>query len=225
MNCVFGIWWNQKGTCPNRVLFAMLLRTSFPLLPFLAAVSSYTWGTDFEHGFHGVYLGDLERLQDIQKKRDVTNRDWQRIILTNIAKSLYFDQTKSSAKKGEVNSNSKTDDKEDATLITPSEKRSIVFETRQLWWQVHTKMQHPDYGNMLLLDRMKDELEGRMYQRKQKYLTFSNFEQLVNKVHLDAEGHVVDPFVEISDRKDRAERQQSYYESLTQDLEEECLIK
>lgn len=44
---------------------------------FLPPFLGYTWGTSREHGFHGVYLGDLDRLQDIQRKRDATNRDWQ----------------------------------------------------------------------------------------------------------------------------------------------------
>lgn len=78
---------------------------------------------------------------------------------------------------------------------------------------------------MLLLVRMKDELENRMYQRKQKYMTFGNYEELVNKLHLDAEGTVVEPFVAISERHDREERQKMYYNTLAQDLEEECLIK
>jgi len=78
---------------------------------------------------------------------------------------------------------------------------------------------------MLLLVRMRDELEHRMYQRKQRFLTFAGYEELVNKLHLDAEGHVVEPFVALSERKDRQERQQLHIEAIAQDLEEECLIK
>lgn len=58
---------------------------------YLVEPKGYTWGTSRKHGFHGVYLGDLERLQDIQKKRDATNRAWQRIILRNIGKAVGWD--------------------------------------------------------------------------------------------------------------------------------------
>ena len=188
---------------------------------------SYTWGTDLRHGFHGVYLGDLERLQEIQLKRDVTNRNWQRIILYNIAKSLLGDVNNETANDGAATKTSTTS-APSSTSGRPSPveiSKSVVFETRQLWWQVHTKMQIPEYGNMLLLARMKDELEGRMYQRKQKYITFAAYDGLVNKLHLNAEGTVVEPFVALSDREDRDARQRKYYDSLAQELEEECLIK
>jgi hypothetical protein len=72
---------------------------------------------------------------------------------------------------------------------------------------------------------MKDELENRMYQKKQRNLTFAKYEELVNKLHLDAEGHVIEPFVAIADRQDREERQRSYNENIAQDIEEECIIK
>ena len=35
-------------------------------------------------GFRGTYLGDIDRLKDIQSKRDVTNRDFQRFILRDV---------------------------------------------------------------------------------------------------------------------------------------------
>ena len=196
----------------------------------------YTWGTDCQHGFHGVYLGDLERLQEIQLKRDVTNRNWQRIILYNIAKSLHGD---SLGEKDPVVRISDGDIQQKKGPKTPTPKqfagipqmqssmqsRNVVFETRQLWWQIHHKMLETEYGNMLLLARMKDELEHRMYGRRQTHITFADYEELVNKLHLDAEGHVVEPFVQISDRADREAQQRLYYESLSQELEEECLIK
>ena len=56
-------------------------------------------------------------------------------------------------------------------------------------------------------------------------MTFGNYEELVNKLHLDAAGHVVEPFVAVSEQYDREERQRMYYDTLAQDLEEECLIK
>lgn len=189
----------------------------------------YTWGTSHAHGFHGVYLGDLVRLQEIQRKRDATNRDWQRIILRNIAKSLGL---------GEVGGRN-------------------VMETRQLWWQIHQKMQSPEYGNMLLLIRMLNCLEDLMDNRKQKYITHTSYENWLQKIHLDTEGKkrtstwwlwhyffdtsiglnnttqytqhctgcAVEPFVELADKESRETRQQRWYESLALDLEEEALIK
>jgi hypothetical protein len=182
-----------------------------------------------------VYLGDLERLQDIQVKRDKTNRDWQRIILRNVGKSLGWNM-----------------DVEDDGIATGSDG-PLVLETRQLWWHIHNKMQNPEYGNMLLLAKMEDWLEDMMFQRGQKYMTKSAYEKMVrlearygqnwslslvgthprsqtfllqiNKVHLDAEGQVVEPFVKLAERQDREARQQIFYEQIALDLEEECLIK
>jgi hypothetical protein len=111
-----------------------------------------------------VYLGDLERLQDIQIKRDKTNRDWQRIILRNVGKSLGWDM-----------------DVEDDGISTESDG-PLVLETRQLWWHVHNKMQNPEYGNMLLLAKMEDWLEEIMFQRGQKYMTKSAYEKMVCRV-------------------------------------------
>jgi hypothetical protein len=70
---------------------------------------------------------------------------------------------------------------------------------------------------------MNDELEKRMYRRKQRFLTFAGYEELVNKLHLDTEGHVVEPFVALSERHDREQRQQIYLQSIEHDLQEECL--
>jgi len=182
---------------------------------FMVEPKGYTWGTDIKHGFNGVYLGDLERLQDIQRKRDTTNRNWQRIILYNIAKDLHEDDVSSPISRLE------NDVETDANNESPFPKnlnRKSVFETRKLWFKLHEKMLSPEYGNMLLLVRLRDELEHRMYQRKQRYLTYAGYEELVNKLHLDAEGHVVEPFVALSERRDREEEQKWHIESVTQDL-------
>lgn len=136
---------------------------------YMVEPKGYTWGTSHAHGFHGVYLGDLERLQEIQRKRDATNRDWQRIVLRNIAKSLGLG---------------------DGGLD--------VIETRQMWWQIHQKMQTPEYGNMLLLVRMLDCLEDLMYNRKQKYITDTSYENLIQKIHLDTEGTRNQSFCHVS---------------------------
>ena len=158
----------------------------------------YTWGTSRAHGFHGVYLGDLERLQDIQKKRDVTNRDWQRIILRNIGQSFGWDME--------------------------SEGSQIVVDTRDLWWAVHNKMQTPDYSNMLLLSRATMILED-MMQRQHRYMTKQGFDALINKIHLDAEGHIIEPFLALTDSIAREERQRMWEEKSADDLEQEALIR
>lgn len=78
---------------------------------------------------------------------------------------------------------------------------------------------------MLLLVKMEDALEELMYQRKQKYITQAAYAKMIDQIHLDTEGSVVEPFCELAERHDREERQRIWYESLTLDLEEECLIK
>jgi hypothetical protein len=54
---------------------------------------------------------------------------------------------------------------------------------------------------------------------------FLNLVLQINKVHLDAEGQVVEPFVKLAERQDREARQQIFYDQIALDLEEECLIK
>jgi hypothetical protein len=89
----------------------------------------------------------LKRLQEIQRKRDATNRDWQRIILRNIGKSLGL-------LGGDSSSSGSSSTTTTSTTIVNGGRPVDVIETRQLWWQIHQKMQSPDYGNMLLLIRM-----------------------------------------------------------------------
>lgn len=95
-----------------------------------------------------------------------------------------------------------------------------VVETRQLWWQVHSRMRTAEYSNMLLLQRMRDFLETLMHDRKQRYITKRQYGQMIDKIHLDTEGHVVEPFVLLADREDREERERLYYE-MAIELEEE----
>lgn len=162
-----------------------------------------------------MYLGDLERLQDIQKKRDATNRDWQRIVLRNVGKSFGWDMGDSVAP-GETTSSG------ESKVTVATGPRTI--ETRKLWWKIHEKMQSSDYSNMVLLAKMEDVLEG-LINRKQKFITKASYEKIINKIHLDTEGKIVEPFVALEHRQDREEQQRLWYESLALDLEEECLIK
>lgn len=134
---------------------------------YMVEPKGYTWATSHQYGFHGVYLGDLERLQEIQRQRDVASRDWQRVILRNLAKSILL----SHVKNGD----------------------SPVVETYQLYLQICNKMQHQEFSNMLLLRRMKDEIETILC-RKMKYLGLDEFEAILAEVHLDAEGQLVEPF-------------------------------
>ena len=191
-----------KGCVGNFLVVRLSLSHRFVKLTFFD-LCRYTWGTSRAHGFHGVYLGDVERLQDIQKKRDATNRSWQRIILRNIGKEVGWDF-----------------DSQDRATFGGAEPP--VAETRDLWWQVHRKMRSPEYSNMLLLQRVRDSLETLMYERKQRYITKRNYEHLIDQVHLDTEGHVVEPFVLLADRQNREERERLYYE-LAIELEEEAL--
>ena len=160
-----------RGYFPCRLQVVLTLGPCglLPILLFFCQ-NRYTWGTSRAHGFHGVYLGDLERLQDIQSKRDKSNRDWQRIILRNIGKSLGWDMDS------------------DADNLTTGPEGSLVVETRQVWWHVHTKMENPDYRNMLLLAKMEDWLEEIMFQRGQKFLTKSAYEKMVRWLRKKSRG-------------------------------------
>jgi hypothetical protein len=197
----------------------------------LSHTCRYTWGTSRAHGFHGVYLGDLERLQGIQKKRDATNRAWQKVILRNIGKSLgWIDMGEHDDPHNKNKTNTATGESiphlnGTSLAYTHGIKGPNAIETRQLWWQVHEKMKSPEYRNMLLLARMQSCLEDLMYVRKQKFITQSTYESLIQKIHLDTEGCVVEPFVDLADRQNRDERQRIWYENLALDMEEECLIK
>ena len=106
-----------------------------------------------------------------------------------------------------------------ATLAPP------VLDVRQLWWHVHQKMQLPEYNNMLLLNKIEDELDELMHVRRKKSLTVSQYERMLDRLHLNTEGQVVEPFVALSDQESRRRRQQMWQERLALDLEEECLIK
>jgi len=103
--------------------------------------------------------------------------------------------------------------------------RRYVYDTRQLWWKLHEKMQQPEYGNMLLLIKMKDELEERLLIKKQRNITFGTYETIVNKLHVDSKGHVVEPFIELAELHDREERLRLYNESLSYDMEDEYATK
>lgn len=176
---------------------------------YLVQPKGYTWATSRAHGFHGVYLGDLERLQDIQRKRDATNRGWQRVILRNIARLSH-----------EEDVCSKT------TYHNPHFHQENVIETKHLWWKITQKMQNPEFANMLLLVRMKEFLEGLLAYRRgrncknHRYIPLEAYERILEKIHLDSAGLVVDPFVSLEDRLDREVRQRRWIESLNKDKED-----
>ncbi|KAL9182602.1 hypothetical protein ACHAXT_013254 [Thalassiosira profunda] len=176
---------------------------------YMVQPKGYTWATSRQHGFHGVYLGDLERLQDIQKKRDATSRMWQRVILRNIAKQV-----------------NEEDIAEDHTCFhNPRFHAENIVETKHLWYKIAQKMQDPEFGNMLLLVRMKEFLESLLaYRRSRKiktyrYIPLEAYEKIVEKIHLDSAGEVVDPFVSLDDRENREERQRRWIEDMNADKE------
>lgn len=79
---------------------------------------------------------------------------------------------------------------------------------------------------MLLLQRMRDYLEKAMYERKQRYMTKRHYGKVIDQLHLDATGQVVEPFVLLSDRQSRAERERQFYETIEEELSYEVpLIK
>eukprot|EP00977_Amphora_coffeiformis_P001955 scaffold370_cov176-Amphora_coffeaeformis.AAC.32 len=84
-------------------------------------------------------------------------------------------------------------------------------------------MRAPEYSNMLLLQRMRDSLETLVYERKQRYVTKRQFERMIEQIHLDTEGHVVEPFVLLAEKESREERERLFYE-LTIELEEESIV-
>jgi hypothetical protein len=59
-----------------------------------------------------------------------------------------------------------------------------------------------------------------MYERKQRYITKRQYGQMIDQIHLDLEGHVVEPFVLLSDTHNREERERLYYE-MAIELEDE----
>lgn len=167
---------------------------------YLVQPKGFKWATSHACGFHGVYLGDVERLHDIQSKRDITNRDWQRIILRNIFKAV---------------------EEEDKELF----EEDGVIEARRLWWKVHEKTQEQDFSNMLLLNKFNEHLEMIMNVRKQRYLTPSGFMKIVDKLHLDAEGQVVEPFEKLCSDDYEREKKERRDELFAIDDEEMCLIR
>jgi len=197
---------NMKPVDPNHELeFKYLVRPK-----------GYTWATSRTLGFHGVYLGDLERLQDIQKKRDATNRGWQRVILRNIAKQV-----------------NEEDIAEDHLCYYNNHFHSKdLVETKHLWYKIVQKMKNPEFANMLLLVRMKEYLESILAYRKHhhgqehhrnknyRYIPLETVEKIIEEIHLGSEGEVVDPFVSLEDRKDREDRHKRWMESLARYSEE-----
>lgn len=79
------------------------------------------------------------------------------------------------------------------------------------------------FANMLLLVRMKEFLEGLLAYRRgrttknYRYIPLKTYEKILEQIHLDSAGMVVDPFVSLEDRVDREERQRRWIESLNRD--------
>jgi len=156
----------------------------------------YTWATSRTAGFHGVYLGDVQRLKDIQEKRDRTNRDWQKIILRNLFASALH-KSRACASVQDLHDCDQNADKADAVA------------TRSLWYEIHSKMQEPEFGNMLMLDAAADVLDKMVRSKKwgAAHLTAGAFNAIVSQLHLDTEGRVVAPFQEVCGAAARERRQ------------------
>jgi len=106
-----------------------------------------------------VYLGDFTRLQEIQKKRDRSNRDWQRIILRNVAKSLLESNTVTGTHNGQNGIASTFHNRAQYSLNKRSNDMQLM-DVRQLWWKIRAKMnEKTEFSNMMLLSRMMEYLE------------------------------------------------------------------
>lgn len=64
---------------------------------------------------------------------------------------------------------------------------------------------------------MKEFLEGLFANKGSRYIPLEAYNKIVEKIHLDSVGHVVDPFLSLEDRDDREERQRRWNESLKVD--------
>jgi hypothetical protein len=142
-------------------------------------------------------LGDFNRLQEIQRKRDRSNRDWQRIILRNVAKSLLETST--------VTGNNNVQN----GIAIGLKKRTNdmqLMDVRQLWWKIRAKMnEKTEFSNMMLLSRMMEYLEHLMSKgrRRIRLISMATFEKALHEIHLDATGKVVEPFEQLKTvRKD-----------------------
>ena len=181
---------------------------------YLVQPKGYTWATSRQYGFHGVYLGDLERLQDIQEKRDATSRWWQRVILRNIAKQIIEEE----------------ECEHKIFYDAQHHGGDDILETKHVWYKLTKKMQNPEYGNMLLLVRMKEYLESLLAYRKGisnknlRYIPLACYEKIVEKIHMGSAGEVIDPFVSLEDRQDREDRQRRWIEGLSLNVESHSLI-
>mmetsp|Transcript_5435 Transcript_5435/g.11217 ORF Transcript_5435/g.11217 Transcript_5435/m.11217 type:complete len:267 (-) Transcript_5435:472-1272(-) len=164
-------------------------------LKYMIQPRGYTWATSRATGFHGVYLGDIDRLKDIQEKRDKTNRDWQMIVLRNLF-------TKAFEESGRTEN---TDGQETVT-------------TRSLCYEVQSKMQEVEFSNMLMLDRAARNLDDLITKFSRKNITRQEFDSMVNKLHIDAEGHVVKPFQPVCSPESRGRRQEVRFEQMESEL-------
>ena len=54
---------------------------------------------------------------------------------------------------------------------------------------------------------MKEFLEGLFANKGSRYIPLEAYNKIVEKIHLDSVGHVVDPFLSLEHQDDREERQ------------------
>ncbi len=152
-----------------------------------------------------MYLGDFTRLQEIQKKRDRSNRDWQRIILRNVAKSLLESNTVTGTHNGQNGIASTFHNRAQYSLNKRSNDMQLM-DVRQLWWKIRAKMnEKTEFSNMMLLSRMMEYLEKLMSKgrRRIRFISMATFEKALHEIHLDATGKVVEPFEQLKTvRKD-----------------------
>ncbi len=153
------------------------------------------WCVVFYFPLQGVYLGDFTRLQEIQRKRDISNRDWQRIILRNVAKSLLEANTATSTVQNGIATHSRP-----YNNLNKRNNEQQLMDIRQLWWKIRAKMnEKSEFSNMMLLSRMMEYLEKLMTKgrRRNRFISMASFEKALHEIHLDTTGKVVEPFEEL----------------------------
>ncbi|KAL3804320.1 hypothetical protein HJC23_011248 [Cyclotella cryptica] len=104
------------------------------------------------------------------------------------------------------------------------------FRDKTFVVQIDKEDAKSEFANMLLLVRMKEYLESLLAYRKHRsnknlrYIPLETYEKIVEQIHLDSAGEVVDPFVSLEDRQDREERQRRWLEGLSLNVDSHSLI-
>lgn len=129
-------------------------------------------------------------------KKDTKHRDWQRVILVKLVDSMI--------RKAEPGVERKVNGVE-----------QIWIDVLQVYRKLKRKMrERPEYARMRLLINMKDHLEEWVKRRSKHVITPQEWEEIIDKLHAEASGKVVDPFVPINTTECQEERERIWYEAI-----------